>query len=159
MYVRAGSERRLSTQELMLSNCGTGEDLRVSLGLQETKSANPKGNQPWIFTKKNDDDAEAPILWPPDVKSQLIGKDLDAGKDWRQKEKAAAEGEMVRQHHQLNGHELEQTRREHGGQGSLSVAVHGVAKSQTWLSNWIATTTIFRERWVKGIWELIILVL
>ena len=104
----------------MLSNCGTGEDLRVSLGLQETKSANPKGNQPWIFTKKNDDDAEAPILWPPDVKSQLIGKDLDAGKDGGQAEKGTTEAKMVGRHHQLDERKFEQTSGDGDGQGSLA---------------------------------------
>ena len=61
---------------------------------KEIKPVNPKRNQPWIFIGRTD--AEAPIIWPPDLKSQLIGKDPDAGKDWRQKEKGAAEDEMVR---------------------------------------------------------------
>ena len=65
------------------------------LDSKEIKPVNPKGNQSWIFTGRTDAEAEAPILWPPDVKSQLIGKDLDAGKDWKQKEKGAAEDEMV----------------------------------------------------------------
>ena len=63
---------------------------------KEIKSVNPKGNQPWIFIGKSDAEAEAPILWPPDAKSWLIGKDPDAGKDWRQKEKGMAEDKMVR---------------------------------------------------------------
>ena len=65
------------------------------LDSKEIKPVNTKGNQPWIFTGRTDAEAEAPILWPPDVKSQLIGKDLDAGKEWKQKEKGAAEDEMV----------------------------------------------------------------
>ena len=65
------------------------------LDSKEIKPVNPKGNQSWIFTGRTDAEAEVPILWPPDVKSQLIGKDLDAGKDWKQKEKGAAEDEMV----------------------------------------------------------------
>ena len=60
------------------------------------KPVNPKGNQPWILIGRTDAEAEAPILWSPDIKSQLIWKDPDAGKDWRQKEKGAAEDEMVR---------------------------------------------------------------
>ena len=60
------------------------------------KSVNPKGNQPWIFTGRTDTEAETPILWPANVKSQLIGKDSDSGKGWRQKEKRVAEEEMVR---------------------------------------------------------------
>ena len=77
----------------MLSNCGAGEDLRVP-EQQEIKLVNPKGNQSWIFIARTD--AEAPIFWLPDAKSWLIEKDLDAGKDWGQKDKRAAEGEMVR---------------------------------------------------------------
>ena len=70
--------------------------LERSLDSKEIKSVNPKRNQSWIFTERTDTEAEAPILWPPDAKSQPIGKDPDAGKDWRQKEKGAAEDEMVR---------------------------------------------------------------
>ena len=66
------------------------------LDSKEIKPVNPKGNQSWILTEKTDAEAEAPILWLPDGKRQLIGKDPDAGKDWRQKEKGAAEDEMVR---------------------------------------------------------------
>ena len=70
--------------------------LESPLDRKEIKPANPKGNQPWIFIASVDAKAETPLLWPPDAKSQLIGKDPDAGKDWRQKEKRAAEDEMVR---------------------------------------------------------------
>ena len=82
-------------------------------------------------------EAEAPILWPPSVKSWLIGKDPKAGKDWRQEE---IEDEMVGWHHQLNGHEFEQIQRDGKGQGST--AVHWVAKSWTRLINWITTRTL-----------------
>ena len=70
--------------------------LENPVDFMEIKLVNPKGNQPWIFIGRTDAEAEAPILWPPDAKSQLIGKDPDAGKDWRQKEKEVAEDEMVR---------------------------------------------------------------
>ena len=70
---------------------------------------NSKGNQSWIFTGRTDAEAEAPVFWLSEAKSQLIGKDPDAGKDWRQKDKRVAEDEMVRQHHWLNGHESKQT--------------------------------------------------
>ena len=83
----------MSAEELLLLNCGAGEDSLDSLESKEIKSVNPKGNQPWIFIGRAD--AEAPILWPPDAKSRLIGKDPDAGKDQRQK-KRPAEDEMVR---------------------------------------------------------------
>ena len=66
---------------MRLSNCGVGEDSREILDCKEIKPINPKGNQHRIFIGRPDAKAEAPILWPPDVKSQLIGKDPDAGKD------------------------------------------------------------------------------
>ena len=84
------------------------------------KPVNPKGNQPWIFTGRTDAEAEAPILWPPDAKNWLIGKDPDAGKDWKKKEKRMTEDEVVEWHHQLNGHEFEQTLGVADGQGSLA---------------------------------------
>ena len=70
----------------MLLNCGAGEDSWESLGQQRDEPVSPKGNQVWIFTGRTDADAEAeaPILWLPDAKSRLIGKDPDAGKDWGQ---------------------------------------------------------------------------
>ena len=76
------------------------------LDSQEIKPVNPKGNHPLIFIGRTDD--EAPTLWPPDVKSWLIGKDPDAGKEWKQEEKGTIEGEMVAWHHWLNGHEFKQ---------------------------------------------------
>ena len=83
--------------------------LESPLNSKEIKLVNPKGNQPRKFTGRTDAKAETPILWPPDVKNWLIGKDPDAGKDWRQKERRAAEDEMVRRHHWLNGLESEWT--------------------------------------------------
>ena len=73
-----------------------------------TREAHLIGNQPWIFIRRTDGEAGAPILWPPDVKSHLIRKDPDAGKDWEQEEKGATEDEMVGCHHWLYGHEFEQ---------------------------------------------------
>ena len=73
--------------------------------------------------------SEAPILWSPDAKSQLIGKDPDAEKDRRQKEKGVTENEMVRQNHWLNGHELEQTPRDSGGQGNLACGLQRIGHS------------------------------
>ena len=67
----------------------------------------PKGNQSWIFIRRTDAKAETPILWPPDGKNRLIGKDPDAGKDWRKEEKRTADDEMVRWHHRCYGHEFE----------------------------------------------------
>ena len=81
----------------MPSNCGAGEDSwRSTLDSKENKPVNPKGNKPWIFIGGIDAEGEASILWPPDMKSRLTGKDSDAGKDWRQEEKGVAENDMVR---------------------------------------------------------------
>ena len=79
------------------------------LDCMEIQPVNPKENQPWIFTGMTNAEAEAPILWPPGAKSRLIGKDLDAGKDWRQEEKGTTEAKIVRWHHWLYGREFEQT--------------------------------------------------
>ena len=91
--------------------------LESPLNCKEIKPVNRKGNQSWIFIGRTD--AEAPILWPPDVKSQLTGKDPDAGKDWGH-EKEVAEDGMVGWHHQFNGHEFEQTPGDGEGQASLA---------------------------------------
>ena len=81
--------------------------LESLLDCKEIQPVNPKGNQSWIFIGRTDVEAEAPILWPPDAKSWLIGKAPDAGKDWGQEEKGMTEDEVVVWHHQLNGHEFE----------------------------------------------------
>ena len=83
--------------------------LESSLDSKEIKAVNPKENQSWIFIGKTDAEAEAPVLWPPDVKSWLAGKDPDAGKDWGQEEKGMMEDEMIGWHHWLSGPEFEQT--------------------------------------------------
>ena len=93
--------------------------LESPLDSKEIQPVNLKGNQHWIFIGRTNVEAEAPILWAPDVKSQLIGKDLDAGKDCRQ-EKGITEDEMVGWHYQLNGHEFDQILEYSEGQGSLA---------------------------------------
>ena len=80
--------------------------LESPLDSKEIKPVNPQGNQPWIFIGRTDAEAEAPILWPPYAKSQLIGKHPDAGKDWGQEEEGATEDEMVEYYHWLNGYEF-----------------------------------------------------
>ena len=104
--------------------------LESPLDCKEIQLVNRKGNQSWIFIKRIDAEAEAPMLWPPDVKNWLTGKDPDVGKDWRQEEKGMTEDEMVGWHHRLNGHESEQAPGVGDGQA-------GLAQSQTWLSDWI----------------------
>ena len=105
----------------MLLNCGAGEDIWSPLACKEIQPVHPKGDQSWTFSGRTDVEAKAPVLWPRDVKSWLIGKDPDAGKDWGQEEKKAAEEEMVGWHHQLNRHEFKQTPGDSEGQGSLAM--------------------------------------
>ena len=93
--------------------------LESPLDSKEIKPVNPKGNQSWIFIGRTDAKAEDPVLWSPDVKSEIIRKDPDAGKDWKQ-EKGTTEDEMVGWHHWLNGHEFEQAPWVGDGQGSLA---------------------------------------
>ena len=83
--------------------------LKSLLDCKESKPVNPKGNHSWIFIRKTDAEAEAPILWPPDGKNRIIGKDPDPGKDWRQEEKGVTGDEMVEGYHWFNGPEFELT--------------------------------------------------
>ena len=87
----------------MLLNCGVGEDSESPLDCKKIKPVNPKGNQSWIFIGRTDAEAEAPIIWPSDVKNWLFGKDPDTGKDWRQEEKGMTEDKTVGWHNQLDG--------------------------------------------------------
>ena len=81
--------------------------LESPLDCKEIQPVHAKGDQSWVFIERTDAEAKTPILWPPDAKNWLIGKDPDAGKDRRQEEKGTTEDEMVGWHHQLNGHEFE----------------------------------------------------
>ena len=83
------------------------QTLESPLDCKEIQPVHRKGNQSLIFIGRTDTEAETLLLWPPDVKNWLTGKDLDAGKDWRQEEKPITEDEMVGRHHQFNGHEFE----------------------------------------------------
>ena len=80
--------------------------LESPLDCKEIQQVYPKGDQSWVFTGRTDAEAETPVLWPPDAKSGLIGKDPDAGMDWGQEEKRTTEDEIVGWHYQLNGHEF-----------------------------------------------------
>ena len=97
--------------------------LASPLDYKEIQPVHPKGDQSWVFTARTDVEAETPILWPPDAKSWLIWKDLDAGQDWRREEKGTTKDEMVGWHHWLNGHGLEQPLRDSEGQGSLACCI------------------------------------
>ena len=93
--------------------------LESPLDCKEIQLVNPKGNQSWIFIGRTDAEAKAPILWPHDLKSRLLRKDPDAGKDWGQEEKGMTEDEMVGWHQWVNGHEFQQAPGIGDGQGSL----------------------------------------
>ena len=110
--------------------------LESPLDCKESTPVSPKGKQSWIFTGRTD--AEAPVLWPPDMKNRLIGKDPEAGKDWRQEKKGTTQDEMVWWPHQLNGHEVEQAVGAGDGQGSLACySPWGYKESDMIELNWI----------------------
>ena len=81
--------------------------LESPLNCKKIQPVHPKGDQSWVFIGRTDAEAETPILWPPDAKSQLTGKDPDAGRDWEQEEKGTTEDEMAGWHRRLDGHEFE----------------------------------------------------
>ena len=87
---------------------------------KEIQPVHPKGDQSWMFIGRNSAEAEVPIFWPSDAKNQLIGKDLDAGKDWRREEKGEAEDEMAGWHHRFEGREFEWIPGDGDGQGGLA---------------------------------------
>ena len=104
----------------MVLNCGVGEDSWESpLDCKEIQPVHSEGDQPWDFFGRNDAKAETLVLWPPHVKSWLIGKKSDAGRDWGQEEKGTTEDEMTGWHHWLDGRESEWTPAVGDGQGGL----------------------------------------
>ena len=110
----------------------------------DSKEIKPKGNQPWIFLGRTDSEAEAPILWPPDAKNQLIGKDPVAGKGWGQEEKGTTDVEMIGWHYQLDGHEFEWTPGVGDGQGGLAWwGPWGSKKSDT--TEWLKWTELIAQ--------------
>ena len=114
--------------------------LENPLESKETKPINLKGSQLCILIGRTDAEAEAPILWPPDMKSWRIGKDLDARKDWGHKGKRVSEDEMGGCHHWYNGHELGQTPGDVRDAEACCAAYHGFTKSLTWLGKLITAT-------------------
>ena len=109
--------------------------LESHLDCKKIQPISPERNQSWIFTGRTNAEAETPILWPPDGKNRLIGKDADAGKDWRREEKGSTEDEMVGWHHRLNEHEFEQAPGVGDGQGSLACCGPW-GRKETRLSSW-----------------------
>ena len=121
--------------------------LESPLDCKEVQPVHPKGDQSWVFIGRTDGEAETPILWPPDVKSWLIWKDCDAGKDWGQEEKGMTEDEMVGWQHRLNGHEFGWTPRVGDGQGGLACFGSWSRKVRyDWATelNWTFTASSFR---------------
>ena len=98
--IKKTESQRTDALELVLA-----KPFENPLDSMKIKPVNPMENQPWIFIGRAVAEADTPILWPPDAKSWLTGKDLDAGKGWNQKVKRMAENEMIKWHHLLNGHE------------------------------------------------------
>ena len=120
MDVRVGLWGKLSAKELMHLNCGVGEDLESPMDCKEIQPVHSKGDQSWVSFGRTDAEAETPVLWPPDSNNWLLGRDPDAGKDWRQEEKVTTEGEMVGWHHRLDGHGFGWTLGVGDGQGGLA---------------------------------------
>ena len=140
MDVRVGLWRKLSIEELMLLNCGVGEDSWESLGLQG-EPVNHKENESWIFIGRIDAKAETSILWPPDVKNWLIGKDSDAGRDWGLEERVMTEDEMAGCHHRLDGHEFEWTPGVGDRQGGL-VCCDSWGRKESDMTEWLNWTEL-----------------
>ena len=110
--------------------------LESPLDCKEIQPVHPKGDQSWLLIGRTDAEAETSILWPPDAKSWLIGKDPDAGKDWGQKEKGMTEDEMVGWHHLWMDVGLGKLWELVIDRKAWPATVHGITKSWTWLSDW-----------------------
>ena len=112
--------------------------LENPLDCKKIKPLNPELSQSWIFIGRTDAEAETPMLWLPNAKNygDTHWKDPDAGKDWRQEERRMTKDEMVGCHHWLNGHELSKLQELVMDREAWHAAVHGVANSWTWLSDW-----------------------
>ena len=142
MDVRVGLWRRLSTEELMLLNCGVGEDAWRSLGLQGDPTSPFWRRSALGFPRGNDAEAESPVLCAPHVKSWLIRKDSVVGRDWGQEEKGTTEDEMSGWHHWLDGRESDELWKLVMDREACRASIHAVAKSRTRLSNWSDLITI-----------------
>ena len=145
VWIWVGPYRRLNAKELMLSNCDVEKTLEIPFDYKEIKPVNPKGNQPWIFIGRTDAKAEASILWPPDVKSQLIGRDPDNGKDQRQKKRGwqrMIRLDSIMDSMDMNLNKLWETVTD---REAWQTIVHGVTKSQTWLSDWTTTIAAYQR--------------
>ena len=122
--------------------------LESPLDCKEIQPVHPKGDQSWMFTEGTDVEAETPVLWLPDAKNWLIGKDPDAGKDWGQEEKGTTEDETAGWHHQLNGHESEWTPAVGDGQGGLACCgPWGRKVGHDWVTELNWTFSRYTQEW------------
>ena len=145
MDTRVGPQRKLSAKELMFLYCGVGKTLESPLDCKDIKPINPKGSQTWIFIGRTDTEVEAQILWSSYEKNQLIRKEPNVGKDWRQEEKGMAEEEMGGWHHQPMGMSLNKLQELVKDREAWSASIYGVAKSEKRLRDW----TELEEKWGK----------
>ena len=144
---------KLSTEEWCFWTVVLEKTLESPLDCKEIQPVHSEGNRSWICIERTDAKAETPILWPPDAKTWLIGKDPDAGKDWGQKEKGMTEDEMVGWHHLLDRLKSEQASGVGDGQRSLlRYSARGCKESDTterlnWQKNWVERTQMFQSIW------------
>ena len=130
--------------------------LESPLNYKEIQPVHPKGDQSWVFIGRTDAEAETSILWPPHAKSWLIGKDSDAGRDWRQEEKGTIEDEMAGWHHRLDGHEFEWTPGVGDGQGGLACCDSwGCRVRHDWATelNWIDNQVHYIKTYITVLWK------
>ena len=141
MDVRVGLWRKMSTEELMLLNCGVGKHLESPLDCKEIQPVHSKGNQSWVLIGRTDVEAETPILWPPHVKSWLIGKDPDARRDWVQEEKGRQRMRWLDGITDLMDMSLSEFRELVMDREVWGAEIHGVSKSRTRQSHWTELKT------------------
>ena len=147
MDVTVGLWRKLAPKDWYFWPVVLEKTFESPFDCKEIQSVHPKGDQSWVFIGRTDAEAETPILWPPHVKSWLIGKDPDAGRDWGQEEKWMTEDEMAVWHHWLDEHEFEQTPGVGDGQGRLECYDSWGCKESTRLSDW---TELNPGHWTKA---------